>query len=77
MAFLEMDSHSAISSDSIRLTNEDAVDLYNRVKIGTPVRFFDQAFCGNRHWIFQRLRTLQGVAPQETVRTEHGARGRE
>ena len=28
---------SAISSGCIRLTNEDAIDLYNRVKIGTPV----------------------------------------
>jgi lipoprotein-anchoring transpeptidase ErfK/SrfK len=27
----------AISSGCIRLTNEDAIDLYNRVKIGTPV----------------------------------------
>ena len=28
---------SAISSGCIRLTNEDVIDLYNRVKIGTPV----------------------------------------
>ena len=28
---------SAISSGCIRMTNEDAIDLYNRVKIGTPV----------------------------------------
>jgi lipoprotein-anchoring transpeptidase ErfK/SrfK len=28
---------SAISSGCIRLTNEDAIDLYNRVKVGTPV----------------------------------------
>ena len=28
---------TAISSGCIRLTNEDAIDLYNRVKIGTPV----------------------------------------
>ena len=28
---------SAISSGCIRLTNEDAIDLFNRVKIGTPV----------------------------------------
>jgi lipoprotein-anchoring transpeptidase ErfK/SrfK len=28
---------SAISSGCIRLTNEDAIDLYNRVKIGTIV----------------------------------------
>jgi lipoprotein-anchoring transpeptidase ErfK/SrfK len=27
----------AISSGCIRMTNEDAIDLYNRVKIGTPV----------------------------------------
>jgi lipoprotein-anchoring transpeptidase ErfK/SrfK len=27
----------AISSGCIRLTNEDAIDLYNRAKIGTPV----------------------------------------
>ncbi len=27
----------AISSGCIRLTNEDAIDLYSRVKIGTPV----------------------------------------
>jgi L,D-transpeptidase catalytic domain len=27
----------AISSGCIRLTNEDAIDLYNRVTIGTPV----------------------------------------
>lgn len=27
----------AISSGCIRLTNEDVIDLYNRVKIGTPV----------------------------------------
>jgi lipoprotein-anchoring transpeptidase ErfK/SrfK len=30
-------SAAAISSGCIRLTNEDAIDLYNRVKIGTPV----------------------------------------
>ena len=28
---------SAISSGCIRLTNEDAIDLFNRVKIGSPV----------------------------------------
>ena len=28
---------SAISSGCIRMTNEDVIDLYNRVKIGTPV----------------------------------------
>ncbi|HLH87643.1 MAG TPA: L,D-transpeptidase [Xanthobacteraceae bacterium] len=28
---------SAISSGCIRLTNEDVIDLYNRVKVGTPV----------------------------------------
>jgi lipoprotein-anchoring transpeptidase ErfK/SrfK len=28
---------SAISSGCIRLTNEDVIDLYNRVKIGSPV----------------------------------------
>ncbi len=28
---------SAISSGCIRLTNEDVIDLYNRVKMGTPV----------------------------------------
>ena len=28
---------SAISSGCIRLTNEDVIDLYSRVKIGTPV----------------------------------------
>ena len=28
---------SSISSGCIRLTNEDAIDLYNRVKVGTPV----------------------------------------
>jgi lipoprotein-anchoring transpeptidase ErfK/SrfK len=28
---------SAISSGCIRLTNEDVIDLYNRVKIGNPV----------------------------------------
>ena len=27
----------AISSGCIRMTNEDVIDLYNRVKIGTPV----------------------------------------
>jgi lipoprotein-anchoring transpeptidase ErfK/SrfK len=30
----------AISSGCIRMTNEDAIDLYNRVKIGTPVVVF-------------------------------------
>jgi lipoprotein-anchoring transpeptidase ErfK/SrfK len=28
---------AAISSGCIRMTNEDVIDLYNRVKIGTPV----------------------------------------
>jgi lipoprotein-anchoring transpeptidase ErfK/SrfK len=28
---------SAISSGCIRMTNEDVIDLYNRVKLGTPV----------------------------------------
>src|SRR5205807_725996 len=28
---------SAISSGCIRLTNEDAIDLFNRVKVGSPV----------------------------------------
>jgi lipoprotein-anchoring transpeptidase ErfK/SrfK len=28
---------SAISTGCIRLTNEDVIDLYNRVKVGTPV----------------------------------------
>jgi lipoprotein-anchoring transpeptidase ErfK/SrfK len=28
---------SAVSSGCIRMTNEDAIDLYNHVKIGTPV----------------------------------------
>jgi lipoprotein-anchoring transpeptidase ErfK/SrfK len=28
---------SAISSGCIRMTNEDVIDLYNRVKIGTSV----------------------------------------
>ena len=28
---------SAISSGCIRLTNEDVIDLYNRVKLGSPV----------------------------------------
>jgi lipoprotein-anchoring transpeptidase ErfK/SrfK len=28
---------SAVSSGCIRMTNEDAIDLYNRVKVGTPV----------------------------------------
>jgi lipoprotein-anchoring transpeptidase ErfK/SrfK len=28
---------SAISSGCIRMTNEDVIDLYNRVKIGTQV----------------------------------------
>ena len=28
---------ASISSGCIRLTNEDAIDLYNRVKIGTIV----------------------------------------
>jgi lipoprotein-anchoring transpeptidase ErfK/SrfK len=28
---------SAVSSGCIRMTNEDAIDLYNKVKIGTPV----------------------------------------
>ena len=28
---------TAISSGCIRMTNEDAIDLYRRVKIGTPV----------------------------------------
>jgi lipoprotein-anchoring transpeptidase ErfK/SrfK len=28
---------SAISSGCIRLTNEDVIDLYTRVKIGSPV----------------------------------------
>jgi lipoprotein-anchoring transpeptidase ErfK/SrfK len=28
---------ASISSGCIRLTNEDAIDLYNRVKIGTVV----------------------------------------
>jgi lipoprotein-anchoring transpeptidase ErfK/SrfK len=28
---------SAISSGCIRMTNEDVIDLYNRVRIGTPV----------------------------------------
>ena len=28
---------SAVSSGCIRMTNEDVIDLYNRVKIGTPV----------------------------------------
>jgi lipoprotein-anchoring transpeptidase ErfK/SrfK len=27
----------AISSGCIRMTNEDVIDLYNRVKVGTPV----------------------------------------
>jgi lipoprotein-anchoring transpeptidase ErfK/SrfK len=27
----------AISSGCIRLTNEDVIDLYNRVKVGSPV----------------------------------------
>jgi lipoprotein-anchoring transpeptidase ErfK/SrfK len=27
----------AVSSGCIRMTNEDAIDLYNRVKVGTPV----------------------------------------
>jgi len=30
----------AISSGCIRMTNEDAIDLYNRVQIGTPVVVF-------------------------------------
>ena len=30
----------AISSGCIRMTNEDAIDLYNRVKVGTPVIVF-------------------------------------
>jgi len=30
----------AISSGCIRMTNEDAIDLYNRVRIGTPVVVF-------------------------------------
>jgi lipoprotein-anchoring transpeptidase ErfK/SrfK len=30
----------AISSGCIRMTNEDAIDLYNRVKIGAPVVVF-------------------------------------
>ena len=33
----------AISSGCIRLTNEDAIDLYSRVKIGTPVMVFRAA----------------------------------
>lgn len=28
---------SAVSSGCIRMTNEDVIDLYNRVKVGTPV----------------------------------------
>jgi lipoprotein-anchoring transpeptidase ErfK/SrfK len=28
---------SSISSGCIRMTNEDVIELYNRVKIGTPV----------------------------------------
>jgi lipoprotein-anchoring transpeptidase ErfK/SrfK len=28
---------SAVSSGCIRMTNEDAIDLYNHVKVGTPV----------------------------------------
>jgi lipoprotein-anchoring transpeptidase ErfK/SrfK len=28
---------SAVSSGCIRMTNEDSIDLYTRVKIGTPV----------------------------------------
>jgi lipoprotein-anchoring transpeptidase ErfK/SrfK len=31
---------SAISSGCIRMTNEDVIDLYNRVKVGTPVIVF-------------------------------------
>ncbi len=30
----------AISSGCIRMTNEDAIDLYNRVQIGAPVVVF-------------------------------------
>jgi len=32
---------ASISSGCIRLTNEDAIDLYNRVKIGTIVVVLD------------------------------------
>jgi lipoprotein-anchoring transpeptidase ErfK/SrfK len=28
---------TAVSSGCIRLTNEDVIDLYSRVKVGTPV----------------------------------------
>jgi lipoprotein-anchoring transpeptidase ErfK/SrfK len=28
---------TAVSSGCIRMTNEDAIDLYNHVKVGTPV----------------------------------------
>jgi lipoprotein-anchoring transpeptidase ErfK/SrfK len=34
----------AVSSGCIRMTNEDAIDLYNRVKIGTPVVVLPPAF---------------------------------
>ena len=38
----------AISSGCIRMTNEDAIDLYNRVKVGTIV-----VVLAPTHWSFE------------------------
>ena len=40
---------SAVSSGCIRMTNEDSIDLYTRVKVGTPVVVLGPGH-GNSPW---------------------------
>jgi hypothetical protein len=51
---------SSISSGCIRMFNEDVIDLYNRVKVGTPVVVLKPTQGGNS----SNPRVVLGVAPK-------------